>query len=60
MGWAFIPVYGEDFGSVIENVDKVLTKIKSNKFDKEDLVEFKKTLEDVVEAIETEIAKNND
>ena len=60
MGWIYLPVYGEDFGSAVENADKVLTKIKSNKFDKEDLVEFKKTLEDVVEAIETEIAKNND
>lgn len=60
MGWPFIPVYGEDLGSAVENADKVITKMKTNKFDREDLVEFKKTLEEVVEAIETEIAKNND
>ena len=60
MGWAFFPVYGEDLGSAVENADKVIGKMKTNKFDRQDLVEFKKTLEEVVKAIKTEIAKNND
>ena len=60
MGYIFHPVYGEDLGSAIENAEEVLSKIKSNKFDKTDLAELSKALASVVEAIETEIAKNED
>ena len=47
MGWVMMPVYGEDLGSAIETAEKILAKIKSNKFDKKDLVEFDKALTEI-------------
>ena len=45
MGYPNWPVYGEmDLGSAIETAEKVIAKIKSNKFDKEDLKELEKAL----------------
>jgi hypothetical protein len=38
MGWHSFPVYGEDLSSSIETAERVIAKIKTNKFDKEDLV----------------------
>lgn len=40
MGWGGMPVYGEDIASAIEDVDKILIKIKKNTFDKKDLIEL--------------------
>lgn len=44
--------YGEDLGSAIETAEKVIARIKSNKFDKEDLVELAKALDEVKAAVE--------
>lgn len=40
MGWGSLPVYGEDVGSAIEDVETIITKIKKNTFDKKDLIEL--------------------
>ena len=40
MGWGGWPVYGEDVGSAIEDVETIITKIKKNTFDKKDLIEL--------------------
>ena len=53
MGWDFLPVYGKiDLGSAIQTAEVVIAKIKTNKFDKEDLVDLKKALSEIVEACE--------
>jgi hypothetical protein len=54
MGWYSMPVYGEDLGSAIETAEKVIAKIKTNKFDTKDLVELDKALTE----IKTVIAKD--
>lgn len=54
MGIPCLPYYGEDLGSAVETAEKVIAKIKTNKFDKEDLVEFDKALTE----IRSVIAKN--
>ena len=54
MGWVMMPVYGEDLGSAIETAEKVIAKIKTNKFDTKDLVELDKALTE----IKTVIAKD--
>jgi prefoldin subunit 5 len=57
MGWHWAPVYGElDLGSAIETAEKVIAKIKTNKFDKEDL----KELDKVLTAIKEEVAKDEE
>lgn len=38
MGYNWWPVYGEDIASAIQDVEKVVSKIKTNKFDKKDLI----------------------
>ena len=40
MGWGGYPVYGEDIGSAIQDVETIVTKIKKNIFDKQDLIEL--------------------
>lgn len=40
MGWGGWPVYGEDVGSAIEDVETIITKIKKNTFDTKDLIEL--------------------
>lgn len=53
MGIPFLPYYGEvDLGSAIQTAEVVIAKIKTNKFDKEDLVDLKKALSEIVEACE--------
>ena len=47
MGRDGFPVYGEDLGSAIETAEKVLSKIKTNKYDKKDLVELDKALTEI-------------
>lgn len=57
MGYLTYPIYGElDLGSAIETAEKVIAKIKSNKFDKDDLKEFDK----VLTAIKEEVAKDEE
>lgn len=53
MGRNWAPVYGElDLGSAIETAEKVIAKIKSNKFDKDDLKELDKVLTAIKEEVE--------
>lgn len=53
MGRDWYPVYGElDLGSAIETAEKVIAKIKSNKFDKDDLKELDKVLTAIKEEVE--------
>ena len=53
MGWDLVPVYGElDLGSAIETAEKLIAKIKSNKFDDEDLKELDKVLTVIKEKVE--------
>ena len=52
MGRVGLPVYGVDLGSAIETVESVIAKIKTNKFDKHDLVELDKAIAEIKTAIE--------
>ena len=53
MGVFGMPLYGKvDLGSAIQTAEVVIAKIKTNKFDKEDLVDLKKALSEIVEAYE--------
>lgn len=54
MGWAGIPFYGKDLGSAIETAEKVIAKIKTNRFDKADLKELNKALAEISEAVSDE------
>lgn len=56
MGWIGMPFYGEDLGSAIETAEKVIAKIKTNKFNKKDLVELEKALTEIKNHVE----KNED
>lgn len=47
MGFDFFPLYGKNLGSAIESVENVIAKIKSNKFDKSDLVELDNALTEI-------------
>lgn len=38
MGYPTYPVYAEDIASAVEDVEKIVKKIKTNKFDNEDLI----------------------
>jgi hypothetical protein len=51
MGWDGFPAYGEDLGSAIEKSEKILAVLKTNKFDDEDLIKYKDSLEEVCDAI---------
>ena len=51
MGYPNAPVYGEvDLGSAIETNKKIVSKIESNKFDKQDLIALAKSTFDIVVA----------
>ena len=54
MGAPSMPWYGEDLGSAIETAEKVIAKIKSNKFDREDLYELKEALAEIVKSVDNE------
>ena len=56
MGKAGFPLYGEDLGSAIETAEKVIAKIKTNKYSKKDLVELEKALTE----IKAVVAKDED
>lgn len=47
MGRNGIPAYGEDLGSVIETIEKVVAKIKTNKYDNKDLIELDKATDEL-------------
>ena len=47
MGRVMFPAYGEDLGSAIETAEKVIAKIKKNKYDTKDLVELDKALTEI-------------
>lgn len=53
MGLWGLPLYGNvDLGSAIETVEAVIAKIKTNKFDKSDLIELDKAIFEVRNAID--------
>ena len=52
MGVPSMWAYEEDLGSAIQTAEVVISKIKTNKFDKEDLVELKAALSEIVEVCE--------
>ena len=54
MGAPFIPLYGKDLGSAIENAEKIIAKIKTNRFDKDDLKALDKVIADIKEAVADE------
>lgn len=58
MGWTNFPVYGEDLGSAIEVAEKVIAKIKTNKFDNKDLAELKDAVVEIITAVEKDENKN--
>lgn len=52
MGYSTWPVYGNaDLGSAIETAEAVIAKIKTNKFDKNDLVELHKAVVEIENAV---------
>jgi hypothetical protein len=51
MGRPYFPIYGEDLGSAIETAEKVIAKIKTNKFGEKDLVELDKALTEIRAAV---------
>lgn len=38
MGYSGYPVYGRDIADAIQDIEKKIAKIKTNKFDKQDLL----------------------
>lgn len=53
MGRPNWPAYGEvDLGSAIETAEKVIAKIKTNKFDKTDLVDLDRAICEIKTAVE--------
>ena len=55
MGIPSLAWYGNvDLGSAIETVETIIAKLKTNKFDNSDLVEFKKALAEIDIAISDE------
>lgn len=58
MGWPGYVIYGEDLGSAIEAVDKSLAKIKTNKYDKEDLIQLKQAMSEAGKAIDKVLESN--
>lgn len=60
MGIAGLWYYGEDIGSAIEEAEKILAKIKSNRFDVDDLVALRLSLCNVCDELDKAVdtAKN--
>ena len=56
MGKFGLPYYGEDLGSVIQDIEKVIAKIKTNKYSVKDLL----ALLDANTAIIKHIIENED
>lgn len=52
MGKPFLILYGNaDVGSAIEDIEKVVAKIKSNKFDKGDLISLHNANAELIKAV---------
>ena len=51
MGWDLFPVYGKDVGSAIETAEKIIAKIKTNKFDETDLQDLDIVLTEIRNAV---------
>ena len=52
MGKPFIPLYGNtDVGSAIEDIEKAVAVIKSNKFNTEDLIKLHNANAELIKAI---------
>lgn len=51
MGRYGLPVYGEDLGSAIEDAEKLIAKIKTNKYDKTDLINLSKCFVEIITAV---------
>ena len=59
MGIHYAPLYGElDLGSALEEYDKIVAKIKSNKYDAEDLSRLAKIAVVIKEKSDEELLKN--
>ena len=56
MGLICAPLYGQDLGSAIEAAEKVMAKIKTNKYDKKDVI----LLQQALAAIDKFINENED
>lgn len=56
MGVPSLPFYGHDLGSAIESAEKVIAKIKTNRFDKTDLEKFRTSLVSVVAELDKALA----
>ena len=55
MGIVGMWYYGNvDLGSAIETIEAVIAKIKTNKFDKNDLVELDKAITEIRDAVTNE------
>ena len=54
MGVPSLPFYGHDVGSAIETAEKVIAKIKTNRYDKTDLAELAKALDEIHEVVADE------
>ena len=53
MGIHFVPVYGDiEVGSAIEKVEKVIAKIKTNKFDQKDKIALADAIVELKTAID--------
>ncbi len=59
MGVPSLPFYGTDLGSAIETAEKVIAKIKTNRFDKTDLDKFRASLVSVVAELDKALADEN-
>lgn len=59
MGIPCAPFYGHDIGSAIESAEKVIAKIKTNRFDKTDLEKFRTSLVSVVAELDKALADEN-
>lgn len=60
MGKAGVPLYGVDLGSTVEKAEKILAVIKTNKFDKEDVLALRNELEDVLDELDKYYNENQD
>lgn len=57
MGLVGMWLYGNaDLGSALESAEAVIAKIKTNKYDKDDLAKFKNSLSEVIAEIDKAIA----
>ena len=59
MGFPGAPLYGHDIGSAIETAERVIAKIKTNRFDRTDLEKCKVSLENVVTELDKALANED-